>query len=419
VADVSVPLLREEQGAPSDGARSEVRRSTPVNVWFTLQPLNLLISSGEASGDLHGARLLRALRERRPDLTAFGMGGSRLAAEGLSCVARSEELSVMGFAEVLEKLPAIRRALRSLTASVLRMRPAGAVLIDFPDFHGLLARRLRRAGVPLIYYISPQVWAWRRRRARGIARRARRIITLFPFEAEIYRRLGADAVCAGHPIVDDVREGLARPSTLARKTRRRLVLLPGSRTAELRRHWMPMAEAASRLARRLDLEVIAVRAPGLPDRLFPGADALGIRIAEGGLHPVLATADLAFVASGTATLEAALCGAPMVVVYRTSAVSFAIGRLLIKIPWISLVNIVAGEQIVPELLQEEVTAERLEREGEALLSDPARLAAMRAGLDRVSRALGPPGATGRAADAVLEAIENSGRPAAAAAGSRS
>jgi lipid-A-disaccharide synthase len=347
------------------------------------------------------------------------MGGSRLAAEGLSCVARSEDLSVMGFAEVLEKLPAIRRALRSLTASVLRMHPAGAVLIDFPDFHGLLARRLRRAGVPLIYYISPQVWAWRRRRARGIAHRARRIITLFPFEAEIYRSLGADVVCAGHPIVDDVREGLARPSTLPRKTRRRLVLLPGSRTAELRRHWMPMADAASRLARRLDLEVIAVRAPGLPDRLFSGADALGIRIAEDGLHQALATADLAFVASGTATLEAALCGAPMVVVYRTSAVSFAIGRVLIRVPWISLVNIVAGEQIVPELLQGDVTAERLEREGEALLSDPARLAGMRAGFGRVSRALGPPGATGRAADAVLEAIENSGRTAAAASGSRS
>ncbi|HEY6930719.1 MAG TPA: lipid-A-disaccharide synthase, partial [Thermoanaerobaculia bacterium] len=147
--------------------------------------------------------------------------------------------------------------------------------------------------------------------------------------------------------------------------------------------------------------------------------ALGIRVVEGGLHPILASADLAFVASGTATLEAALCGAPMVVVYRTSAVSFAIGRVLIRIPWISLVNIVAGERIVPELLQREVNAEGLEREGETLLSDPARLAAMRSGLERVSRALGPPGATGRAADAVLEAIENGGRPWALAAESRS
>jgi lipid-A-disaccharide synthase len=337
---------------------------------------------------------------------AFGMGGSRLAAEGLSCVARSEDVSVMGFSEVLEKLPVLRRALRALTQSVLERRPAGAVLIDFPDFHGLLARRLRRAGVPLIYYVSPQVWAWRRRRAGAIARQARRIITLFPFEAEIYRRLGADAVCAGHPLVDDVREGLERPSTLPGKTRRRLVLLPGSRTAELSRHWKPMAEAASRLSRRLDLEVVAVKAPGLPGRLFPEADALGIRIADSSIHALLATADLAFVASGTATLEAALCGAPMVVVYRTSPVSFAIGRLLVNLRWISLVNIVAGEEVVPELLQGDVTAQRLEREGEALLSSPERLRAMRQGLAQVALALGPPGASERAADAVLEAVES-------------
>jgi lipid-A-disaccharide synthase len=369
--------------------------------------LNLLISSGEASGDLHGARLLKALHDRRPDLNAFGMGGPRLAAEGLFCLARSEDLSVVGFSEVVEKLPALWHALRALSSSVSRRRPAGAVLIDFPDFHGLLARRLRRAGVPLIYYVSPQVWAWRAGRARGIAQRARRIITLFPFEAEIYRRLGADVVCAGHPLVDDVREGLARPSALSKKTRRRLVLLPGSRTAELFRHWRPMAEAAARLAKRLDLEVVAVRAAGLATKLFPGAEELGIRIAESDLHPLLASADLAFVASGTATLEAALCGAPMVVVYRASPASFAIGRLLVRLRWISLVNIVAGEEIVPELLQGNVTAERLEREGETLLSSAERLATMRKGLDRVARALGPPGASDRAADAVLEAVEGS------------
>ena len=371
--------------------------------------MSLLLSAGEASGDLHGARLLRALRAARPDVTAFGMGGGRLEAAGLERVVASEALSVVGITEVVEKLPALRRALRALDEAARRRRPEAAVLIDFPDFHALLSRRLRRDGVPLIYYVSPQVWAWRRWRARVIAERARRIITLFPFEAELYRRLGADAVCAGHPLVEDVREGLAGPSPLPPKTRRRLVLLPGSRRAELHRHWGAMRDAGAALARRLDLEAVAVRAPGLSSGLYAGAAESGIRVVDSGLHPVLASADIAFVASGTATLEAALCGAPMIVVYRTSDVSHAIARALVKLRWISLVNIVGGEEIVPELLQGAVTAENLERAGERLLSSPARLEAMKVSLARVSQELGPPGASARAADYVLTALGASSR----------
>jgi lipid-A-disaccharide synthase len=369
--------------------------------------LKLLISAGEASGDQHGARLLAALRKTRPDLCAFGMGGTRLRAEGLSVVVPSESLSVVGISEVFEKLPALARARRALVQSARRERPDAAILIDFPDFHGFLARRLGPLGIPLIYYVSPQVWAWRRGRARAIARRARRIITLFPFEAEIYRRLGADAVWAGHPLVDEVREGLEKPSPLPPGTRRRLLLLPGSRTAELRRHWPPMSRAAVALAQRLDLELIAVRAAGLPDELFSGAQENGIALVASGMHALLATADLAFVASGTATLEAALCGTPMVVVYKTSRTSFAVGKILVRVPWISLANIVAGEEVVPELLQDEVNADRLESEGAALLESPERLRRMREGLARVSSRLGPPGGSERAAAAVLEALDSS------------
>ena len=368
--------------------------------------MKLLISAGEASGDQHGARLLSALRKKRPDLTAFGMGGPRLQAAGLSLVVSSEALSVVGISEVLEKLPSLARAGRALAEHARRERPDAAILIDFPDFHGLLARRLGSLGIPLIYYVSPQVWAWRRWRARAIARRARRIITLFPFETEIYKRLGASAVWAGHPLVDDVREGLETPPPLPPGKRRRLLLLPGSRTAELRRHWLPMSRAAVALAERLDLELIAVRATGLPDDLFSGAAENGITLAVSGMHALLATADLAFVASGTATLEAALCGAPMVVVYKTSRATFAVGRLLVRVPWISLVNIVAEEEVVPELLQEEVNADRLESEGAALLESPERLRRMREGLARVSERLGPPGGSERAADAVLEVLDS-------------
>jgi len=367
--------------------------------------VNLLISSGEASGDLHASRLLTALRAARPDLTAFGMGGARLEAAGLDRVVASEALSVVGISEVFGKLPAVLSALSALERAVRRRRPRAAVLVDFPDFHGALSRRLRRLAVPLIYYVSPQVWAWRRWRARTIAERARRIITLFPFEAEIYRRLGADAVCAGHPLVEDVQEGLAAHSPLPPKTRRRLVLLPGSREAELRRHWRTMAEAAERLARRFDLELVAMRAPSLSEGLFSGAAERGIRVLASGLHPVLASADLAFVASGTATLEAALCGAPMVVVYRTSAFSHAIAKSLVRLRWISLVNIVAGEEVVPELIQERLTAESLERAGQDLLRSSTLVERMRTGLLRVARELGPPGASARAAEHVLSAIE--------------
>ncbi|MCA1582482.1 MAG: lipid-A-disaccharide synthase [Acidobacteria bacterium] len=372
--------------------------------------MNLLISSGEASGDIYGSRLLRALSSRRPGTGFFGMGGARLEEAGLERIVPSEELSVVGIFEVFEKLPAIRRALTVLEQGARTRRPAAAILIDFPDFHALLASRLVRLGVPLIYYVSPQVWAWRSGRARTIAARARRIITLFPFEVEIYRRFGADAVCAGHPLVDDVREGLDRPAVLPppRAGRRRLLLLPGSRRGEIARHWKPMADAAARLASRLDLEVVAVRAPGLPKDLFPSAASSGILLADGGLHRLLSSSALAFVASGTATLEAALCGTPMVVLYRTSAASAAIGRLLIRVPWISLVNILAGEAVVPELIQNEATAARLEEEGAAILESPERALRMRTALAAVAESLGAPGATERAADSVLEAIERPG-----------
>jgi lipid-A-disaccharide synthase len=367
--------------------------------------MNLLISAGEASGDLHGARLLDALKRRRPDLSAFGMGGERLERSGLERIVRSESLSVVGVLEVVEKLPALWRALGRMRTAARRSRPDAAILIDFPDFNGILARKLHRDGTPIVYYVSPQVWAWRPGRARTIARMARRIVTLFPFEAEIYRRLGADAVCAGHPLVDDVREALENEPPLPPKEKQRLVLLPGSRVAEVRRHWKPMLVAAEALARRFDLEVAAVRAPGLAEDLFAGAAERGIAVVETGRHALIASADLAFVASGTATLETALCGTPMIVVYRTSAASYAIGKRLIRVRWISLVNIVAGEAIVPELIQEQFHAARLEREGAALLGAPELLVRMRIALAGVARRLGPPGGSDRAADAVLEVLE--------------
>jgi lipid-A-disaccharide synthase len=322
----------------------------------------------------------------------------------MEAVVSSETLSVVGFSEVFEKLPQLARGPQGARRQSGKERPDAAVLIDFPDFHVLLARKLRSLGVPLIYYVSPQVWAWRKGRAGTISRKARRIITLFPFEAEIYRRLGADVVWAGHPLVDDVREGLAKPSPLPPAPGRRLMLLPGSRTAELRRHWLPMAQAAERLRERFDLEVITVRAAGLPEGLFDGAEARGIRVLELGhaFPPGQLGPGLRRLGDGDAR------GCPLRYADGRRlphiGASFALGRLLVRVPWISLVNIVAEEEIVPELLQGEVTAERLAREGSSLLESPERAARMREGLERVSRRLGPPGGSERAADAVLEVL---------------
>lgn len=343
------------------------------------------------------------------------MGGSRLTVEGLDPVARSEDLSVMGFSEVFARLPAVLGAFWALRREAERRAPDAAVLIDFPDFHSALSRALWKRGVPLIYYVSPQVWAWRPGRARVIAGRARRILTLFPFETEIYRRHGADAVWTGHPIVDDVREGLAAPSPFPEKTRARLALLPGSRLSEVRRLWPPMRETAARLCRDRGLDAFVIRAPGMSEDLYPGAREAGVRLVSSGGHALLASADVAVVASGTATLETALCGTPMIVVYRASRTSFVIGRRLVKVPWISLVNIVAGEAVVPELLQTELTPERLEREALALLDAPERRERMKRSFERVARELGPPGASERAADAVLGAIEGGVRAPARAA----
>jgi len=321
----------------------------------------------------------------------------------------------MGISEVLAKLSSVWRALSALRHAAAQRKPEAAVLIDFPDFHAVLARTLRRQAVPLIYYVSPQVWAWRPGRARVIARRARLILTLFSFETEIYRRLGADVVWTGHPIVDDVAEGLAGAPAAA-GPRPRLALLPGSRPAEVRRLWPLMRDAAAHLAARRPLDVFAVQAPGFSDASYPGARDAGIALVASGAHPLLASAELAWVASGTATLETALCRTPMVVVYRASRMSFAVGRRLVKVPWISLVNIVAGETVVPELLQEELTPERLLEESQALLDSPERRTRMRADLERVARELGPPGASRRAAEAVAAALDaNRTRPARTAA----
>jgi lipid-A-disaccharide synthase len=366
--------------------------------------MRLLFSAGETSGDLHGSRLLEQIATRARGVEAFGLGGPRMERAGLLRLARAEDLDVVGIFEVARRLPAVWRCYRALLAGVRERRPAAAVLIDYPDFNLLLARRLSRMAVPVIYYVSPQVWAWRPGRVKVMARTVRRMITLFPFEQDIYRSAGLDVVCAGHPLVDEVARALAsQPAPPPPAGRGRLVLMPGSRPGEIARHWPVLREAALRLGREFPLESIVVRPSHVDAARYSGAAESGIAVFSGSHYGLLSTASLLLVASGTSTLEGALCGTPMVVIYKTSSATFALARRLVRIPNVALANIVAGERVVPELLQEEATAENIVREAREILASPGRRDAIRLGLARAAAALGPGGASGRAADAVLEA----------------
>jgi len=367
--------------------------------------MKVFVSAGETSGDRLGASLVREISRRRPGITFFGMGGPRMEEAGVARVADSHGVSVVGLFEVVARLPAIWKTARRLERAARRERPAAAILIDFPDFHLRLGRRLARRGIPVVYYVSPQVWAWRAGRVETMKKFVRRMITLFPFETEIYRRAGIDAVCAGHPIADDVEERLRKdPAAPRRPGRKRIAIMPGSRAGEVRRHWPLLRDAARRLAAEFGADAVVVPAPGLPDALFPGAEEAGVAFHRGDPEPLLAASDVLLVSSGTSTLQGALCGVPMVVVYRTSPATMALARRLIRTPHIALANIVAEERVVPELVQEEATVERVREEGARFLASAAASDAVRRRWAEVREKLGPGGAASRAAEAVLEVL---------------
>jgi lipid-A-disaccharide synthase len=367
----------------------------------------LLVVAGEASGDQHGARLLAELKTMVPDLECFGLGGDEMRRQGLDSVGHSREIAVVGFSEVLKVLGKARRLLRAILEQTERRRPAAAVLIDSPGFNLHLARRLRRYGVPVVYYVSPQIWAWRSGRVRTIARRVRKMLVLFPFEVDLYRRHGVAVTHVGHPLVDDVPrldhvldDGTARPP--------RIALLPGSRENEVRALLGAMVEALERIQRRQPLEVVLIEAPTLPpgllDRLLAPSSLRLQRVSEGRMA-ALAGCHLALCASGTATLEVGLVGTPMIVLYRVSRFTSLLGRLLLRVPNIGLVNLVLGREVAPELVQGEVRSQRIGELVERLLSNRASLLEMRRALEPLRHKLGDAGASRRAAEEVAAVLQ--------------
>ena len=360
----------------------------------------LLVVAGEASGDLLGARLLDALRAHGTPLQAFGLGGERLAAAGVELVARAEEISVVGITEALKILPRARVIFRRLLDEVDRRRPDVAVLIDFPEFNLRLAEQLHRRGVPVCYYISPQIWAWRRRRVHTIARVVDRMLVLFPFELEFYRRHHVPAVHVGHPLVDEVPTLPQAWDRDDRGERRRLALLPGSRRSEITALLPTMLAAAREIAARVPLDVQLILAPGLArDGIEQqvGAAGVPIEIVDTNRFAAIADSHLALCASGTATLEVGLLGTPMIVVYRLARWTYWLARLLVRVPHFALVNLVLGERAVPELIQDEASPQRIAEDGLALLGSPELARAARQRLAPLRQRLGQPGASERAA----------------------
>jgi lipid-A-disaccharide synthase len=376
-------------------------------------PPELLIVAGEASGDLHGARLISELRRRVPDVAAFGLGGDEMRAAGLEAVAHSSELSVVGLTEALKILPRARQVFAGLLREVDRRRPALAVLIDFPEFNLRLARQLKRRGLEVAYYISPQVWAWRRGRVKTIGRLVDRMLVLFPFEVDLYRGRGVDVVHVGHPLVDEVPvlpQAWDRGEPAGEPYR--VALLPGSRASEVEALLPTLLAAVRRLAARLPIEVRLVKAPTISRQLVEEhveLSGLPVRIVSEDRFAAIADSHLALCASGTATLEVGLLGTPMIMVYRLASWTYLLAKLMVRLRDVSLVNLVLGKRVVPELIQGDANPERLAAEAARLLTDAAARNEMRGALAELRGRLGERGASGRAAAEVAAMLAEASR----------
>jgi lipid-A-disaccharide synthase len=368
-----------------------------------------MLVAGEASGDLHGATLARALRALAPGTRLYGMGGRAMAAEGVELLVDATGEATVGGTEALGGVPALYRAYRRLRATLGGPgRPDVVVVIDFPEFNLRLARAARRAGVAVIYFIPPQVWAWRAWRLRLMRRVVSLVLAVFPFEPPLYRRAGVPVAFVGHPVVDALADAPTRDDA-----RKRLGLdgdapviglLPGSRRLEVERIMPVMRRAAELItARRPDARFVIAQAPTV-ERAALEAGAAGGRdfaVAPSSAYAVMRAADLLLVTSGTATLEAALLGTPMVVCYRLSRLTALLFGPLVRVPWISLANITLGRAVVPELYQRRLSAESLAGEALGLLESPAALTAQREAFEELAGQLGAPGVGARAARQVL------------------
>jgi lipid-A-disaccharide synthase len=367
----------------------------------------ILISAGEASSDMYAARLATAL-QARTGARLFGMGGKRMAEAGVELIADYHQVAVVGISEVLHKIPTVVGVQRKIASEAARRRAALAILVDSPGTHLGVARRLKNNGIRVGYFIGPQVWAWRPGRVRVVKRLVERMVVIFPFEEEIYREAGVPVDFVGHPLVDVVKASMSRAEFARRfgldAERPIVTLLPGSRRGEIERHYPLIMEACERLSQDVEgcgpVQFVLAAAPALGTDLFAPYARPGVSVTrvEGATYDALGAAHCAIVASGTATVEAALLGTPMVVVYRVSPTSAFVLRRMVRSPFIAMVNLIAQRRVVPELIQDQFTPAAVEQEVRKLLESAAARDEMKAGLAEVRLKLGPGGAIERAAD---------------------
>jgi lipid-A-disaccharide synthase len=378
-----------------------------------------MLSCGEASGDLYAAALTSALRAREPDLDVFGFGGARFEKAGGELIGNYAGFSVTGLVEAASVLSKSWAMIRTLGDAARARRPDVFVAVDFPDFNFRLLPVMHALGIPIVYYVSPQLWAWRAGRMNTLRRYISRMLVIFPFEVDIYTKAGVPVEFVGHPLVDLAKPRHSRVEVLRGAgldpERPVVALLPGSRPNEINRILPVLTDAVPIVAARVPgVQFLVARAPSLPDSLFEPIRKLRtgettVAMVEDAADDVLGAAEVVVTASGTATVQTALHDRPMVIVYRLSSMTYVVGRLLVSVPQYGMVNLIAGREVVPELIQDELTAESVAREAVSLLTDRERSSRVRRDLAAVRAALGGPGASDRAAQAVLAAASVSTR----------
>ncbi len=376
---------------------------------MTAREKKILIVTGEASGDLHGSEVAAALRDLFPKVKLFAMGGERLRLAGAEIIVESSSLAVVGITEVIGRLRVILRALAFLKTFLRREKPDLVILVDFPDFNLRLARTAKKEKIPVFYYISPQIWAWRRGRVKTLARFVEKMAVIFPFELPFYEAAGVPVEFVGHPLLDVLEKWEAGKEVRGAEAfsgAPLIALLPGSRAKEVSSLLPEMIQAAllirqERPGARFVLPLASTISRKELERFVP-AEFPALTIVEGKTYEAVAAAELTIVASGTATLETALLGKPMVIVYRVSPASYWIGRMLIRVKCIGLANIVAGRKVVPELIQKEACGDRIAAEALKILSDSQYRDAMTADLADIRKKLGKPGAAVRVAQMALQ-----------------
>jgi lipid-A-disaccharide synthase len=378
----------------------------------------VMMIAGERSGDIYGAALANALRARRNDLEIFGCGGDAMRQAGVETLVDAHQISIAGIVEVLPGLARAYRTFHLLLKETDKRHPALAILIDFPDFNLRMAKRLKRKGVPIVYFVSPQVWAWRKSRLNQLKAAIDKMLCIFDFEEEIYRAAGIPVEYVGHPLVDLAGAKLSREQFFTQagldSKLPTIALLPGSRKTEVSRILPRMLDAASRLALSRPVQFVVAAAPTIESSWLHAGVARGyvgratLRIVNHLTNDALEHSDAAIIASGTATVEAALHERPMVVVYRVSPITWLMGKFMVNVPFYSMVNLLAREAAVPELMQNEFTAANVAARIEELLDRSETRDTMRKKLRAVKARLGAPGAAARAADAVCRFLPASG-----------